>query len=293
MSDPQKIMKNIILGFLFAALWASASVATKMGLHGGQPLLMFEIRFLIAGLIMLFYGHVILKEALPKKSEILPLVIYGALNVALYLGLYVIAMREVSAGLGSLAVAINPVLIAVMGTIFQKKNLKPYLWFALLLGFCGVAVAIYPLLQTAHATIQGLFILFLAMISYSLGTIYFSGKTWTQKIIVINAWQIIFGGLLLLPLTLIFTNFEKQVWDAQFWICTLWLAIPVSIGAVQIWLYLLRIDSVRASSWLYLNPIFGFIFAALIMYEPITIYTAIGTLLVLISLWIVQKNKNS
>ncbi len=284
-------MKNILLGLLFAALWASASVATKLGLKGGQPLLMFEIRFLIASLIMFFYGHVVLKEAFPKKSEIVPLIIYGALNVSLYLGLYVIAMREVSAGIGSLSVAINPVLIAVMSTIFQKKNIKPYLWFALILGFCGVIVAIYPLLQNAHATIQGLIILFCAMVSYSLGTIYFSGRAWHQKLIVINTWQIIFGGLLLLPFTLIFTDFDKQIWDTNFWICTIWLAIPVSIGAVQIWLYLLKLDPVRAGSWLYLNPIFGFIFAALIMSEPITIYTAMGTVLVLISLWIVQKNK--
>ncbi len=284
-------MKNILLGFLFAALWASASVVTKIGLRNDQPFLFFEIRFLIAGLIMLTYGHIVLKEKLPTQKEILPLIIYGALNVSLYLGLYVTAMREVSAGLGSLSVAINPVLIAVISTIFQKKNILPYLWFALILGFLGVSVAIYPLLQSAHATLRGLLILFLAMLSYSVGTIYFSGRTWHQKLIVINGWQIIFGGLLLLPLTLVFTNLEKQVWDTQFWFCILWLAIPVSIGAVQIWLYLLRLDPVRASSWLYLNPIFGFIFAAIIINEPITIYTVIGTLLVLISLWIVQKNK--
>lgn len=284
-------MKNILLGFLFAALWASASVVTKIGLRNDQPFLFFEVRFLIAGIIMLVYGHLILKEKLPAQNEILPLVIYGALNVSLYLGLYVTAMREVSAGLGSLAVAINPVLIAVISAIFQKKNILPYLWFALILGFLGVSVAIYPLLQSAHATVRGLLILFLSMLSYSVGTIYFSGRTWHQKLIVINGWQIIFGGLLLLPVTFAFTNLEKQVWDAQFWFCIFWLAIPISIGAVQIWLYLLRLDPVRASSWMYLNPIFGFFFAAIIINEPITIYTAVGTILVLISLWIVQKNK--
>ena len=67
--------------------------------------------------------------------------------------------------------------------------------------------------------------------------------------------------------------------------------IPVSIGAVQLWLYLLKKDPIKASLWLFLCPIFGFIYAAFLLKEPITSYTYIGTLLVIVGLYLAQREK--
>lgn len=73
----------------------------------------------------------------------------------------------------------------------------------------------------------------------------------------------------------------------------LWLAIPVSIAAVQLWLYLLKDNPVKASFWLFLCPVFGFIMAAVIMHEPLSLYTLAGVILVLFGLYIVQRSKTS
>jgi drug/metabolite transporter (DMT)-like permease len=66
----------------------------------------------------------------------------------------------------------------------------------------------------------------------------------------------------------------------------------VSIFAVGLWLKLIMIDSVRASFFLYLSPIFGFIFATVILLEPFTVHTLGGLIIVLISLYLGQKNIN-
>jgi drug/metabolite transporter (DMT)-like permease len=63
----------------------------------------------------------------------------------------------------------------------------------------------------------------------------------------------------------------------------------VSILAVQLWLRLLKTDAVRASLWLYLCPIFGFLYSAILMGEPVTIYTIVGTGLVMVALYVGQK----
>jgi drug/metabolite transporter (DMT)-like permease len=67
--------------------------------------------------------------------------------------------------------------------------------------------------------------------------------------------------------------------------------IPVSIGAVQLWLYLLKKDPIKASLWLFLCPIFGFIYASFLLKEPITSYTYVGTLLVIVGLYLAQREK--
>jgi probable blue pigment (indigoidine) exporter len=84
---------------------------------------------------------------------------------------------------------------------------------------------------------------------------------------------------------LLMSDVSQNAWDWRFWVSMGWLAIPVSIGAVQLWLYLLKIDPVRSALWLYLCPIFGFLYAWFFLDEPLTGYTAVGTVLVLVALW--------
>ena len=284
--------KLLMAGIFFAILWASASAATKIGLQSAQPFVMAVTRFFIAGFIMLFLSHIILKKRLPQKNEWKQLAIYGLLNISIYLGLFVLAMQQLSAGLGSLSIATNPVFISIISAIWFKQKIKPSTIFSLLLCTAGVVVAAYPLLQNSFATPQGLIILIISMFSYSAGSLYVSHKKWNGlHILTINGWQTLLGGIFLLPFAFFFYDESKNLYDIKWLGSLLWLAIPVSIFAVQLWLYLLKDDPVKAAFWLFLCPVFGFIIAALVMHEPISLYTLIGVLFVIAGLYIVQKNK--
>ncbi len=285
-----KNFKLITAGIAFAFLWSSASTATKIGLTSAQPFVISIFRFLFAGGIMLFVTHIVLQNRLPVKREWIQISIYGFLNITFYLGLYVIAMQQVSAGLGSLAVATNPVFIALMSAFWFSHKIKYKNVLSLLLCFIGVVLAAYPLLESSYATPLGIIILLVSMIAYSLGTIYYSRVNWNDlPILTINGWQTILGGVFLLPVLYATYDPKKNSFDTSFWASVCWLAIPVSIGAVQFWLYLLKNNPIKASYWLFLCPIFGFLIAHLIMKEPISIYTFIGVAFVVCGLYIVQK----
>jgi probable blue pigment (indigoidine) exporter len=286
--------KVVFAGVLFAFLWSSASTATKIGLVSAQPFVISIFRFLIAGGIMLFVSHIVLRNRLPVKQEWIQISIYGLLNITFYLGLYVIAMQQVSAGLGSLAVATNPVFIAMMSAFWFSNKIKYKNILSLVLCFIGVVLAAYPLLQNSYATPLGIFILLVSMIAYSVGTIYYSRVNWNGlPILTINGWQTILGGVFLSPVLWATYQPVENIFDASFWTSVCWLAIPVSIGAVQFWLYLLKNNPIKASYWLFLCPIFGFIIAYFMMKEPITIYTVFGVAFVICGLYIVQKKSKS
>jgi drug/metabolite transporter (DMT)-like permease len=281
-----------LIGLPFSALWASASVASKIGLTAGQPFTISFIRFSIAGILMLFIAHVVLKKSLPKKEQWKQLAIYGLLNISLYLGLFIIAIGEVSAGLGSLAVAINPVIITVALAIWDKQQLKLIKVISLLIGIAGVSICSYPLIIGSHASIKGLVILFLSMSVYSIGTIYFQKNKWDGlHLLTINGWQTLFGALFTLPALLFTWESSNNNFNISFWGATLWLVIMVSFAAVQSWIFLLRNYGDRSSYWLFLSPIFGFIFSNLFMHEPIGMLTFIGTAFVFISLLLNKSNK--
>lgn len=284
-------MKNTIIGLLFAMLWASASAATKIGLKVAEPLVIGNCRFFIAGILMLTFSYGIQKSRLPQGKEWLQLGIYGLLNVTIYLGCFVLAMQKVSAGIGSLSTATNPLMISVLSAIWLKRPIQKEEIIGLLLGIAGVGIATYPLLLSSYASVEGLLILATSMLSYSVGTIYYANQQWRLPLLSINGWQVILGGVLMLPLTFIFTDWQQNQYTFDFWASVLWLVVPVSIGAVQLWLYLLKTDAVKASLWLFLCPIFGFIYAAFLLHEPITIYTYIGTATVIAGLSIAQAKK--
>lgn len=291
LSPPLPAAPNqLAIGILFAALWASASVATKFGVQSAHPLWLATIRFLIAGSGMLLYTYFVQKNnPLPKGVEWRRLTIFALLNTTIYLGLFVLAMREVSAGIGSLSTATNPLFISLMSALWLRRPLRWQEGTGIALGLMGVCVATYPLLANAQASIRGLLIMLGSMLSISAATVYYARFEWRLSPLVINGWQVFLGGMMLLPATLLLADFEPEKFSSIFWAAVFWLVIPVSVIALQLWFYIVRQDAVRASLWLFLCPLFGFAYSALLMGEPITAFTVAGTALVLAGLWLGRR----
>lgn len=287
-------MRQLLAGFLFAALWASAAVATKIGIRVADPLILANVRFLLAGLLMLIFVYVFRRGRhyrLPQGAEWRHLLVFALLNTTIYLGCFVLAMKEVSAGIGSLSTATSPLFIMVISAVWLKRQLRWYEITGVVLGLAGVGLATYPLLQDSHATIKGLAILLSGMVSVSVATVYYSRIKWQLPNLVINGWQVLTGGILLFPFTALTAHTSTSQFTLPFWGAVFWLIVPVSIIALQLWFYLVKLDAVKASFWLFLCPIFGFVYSSLLLHEPITAYTFAGTALVIGGLYLAQREK--
>ncbi|WP_214229134.1 DMT family transporter [Pedobacter sp. B4-66] len=287
-------MKNIFIGLLFAMLWASASVATKFGILSSPPLVLANIRFFLAGFVLLSVGYIFNKSyKLPTAEEWKHLAIFGLLNTTVYLGLYVCAMKYTAAGIGSLATSTNPLLIVLLSSwLIGRKPSKEEV-FSIIIGMVGIGIATYPLLKDSSTTIMGVSLLMLSMVSVSFASVYYARVKWTLPNILINGWQVALGGIFLLPFTFIFSDFSDIHLDQRLIFSSLWLSLAVSVIGLICWFYLLKIDTVKASLWLFLCPLFGFFYAWWLMNEPITMYTVVGTLLVVFGLYLGQRKKMS
>jgi drug/metabolite transporter (DMT)-like permease len=241
---------------------------------------------------MIFFSHVIFRQRLPKGREWGQIAIYGLLANTIYLGLYVIAMRQVSAGLGSLAVATSPVFINLISAIFLRQRLRPVTIFCLLLCMSGVVIAAWPLLRNSSATPMGLLLLLVSMVAYSLSVLYFSRTSWKGLTrLTINGWQVLLGGVFLLPAMVFVYQPGLNTWNIKGIGAIAWLAIMVSVAAVSLWLFLLHEDAERSSFWLFLCPVFGFILSNIFTHEPLTLFTLVGMLLVIGGIYWQQQVK--
>lgn len=284
----QPFHQYLLTGITFSVLWSSASIAGKFGLNSAEPLVFFTLRFLLAGGLLLIYSHVLKSHRLPAGIEWKHLFIFGTFNTALYLGIFIIALQYITAGITALAIALNPLFISLMSSFLSRRKVTVLEWISILLGITGVFVASFPLLNSKDINITGLLLLALSMITYSYGSVYYSTVQWKLDRVTINGWQVFIGGLLILPLVFVFHT-RSNHFDITFWISLFWLIFPVSILAVQLWLVLLKADAVRASIWLYLCPIFGLLFSSWLLHEPLTYYTLFGTILVLCAVFIGQR----
>ncbi|MEJ2879808.1 DMT family transporter [Pedobacter sp. GR22-6] len=286
-------MKTILAGLVFAMLWASASVATKFGILSAPPLILANLRFFIAGIVLLIYGYGLSKQKYgwPSREEWKKLSIFGFLNTTAYLGLYVYAMKYTAAGIGSLSTSTNPLLIVLLSSwLMGRKASTAEIW-SILIGMTGIGIASYPLIKGSSSSVLGLCILMLSMVTVSFASVYYAQVKWKMPNILINGWQVSLGGIFLVPVTLVMSDFAAVQVDDRLIYATLWLSLAVSVIGLICWFYLLKIDTIKASLWLFLCPVFGFFYAWWLLDEAITVYTVVGTLFVISGLYLGQRQK--
>ena len=275
-------------------LWASASVATKFGILSAPPLILGNVRFFLAGAVLLLYGYGLHRDAAyrwPNAEEWKQLAIFGFLNTTLYLGLYVYAMKYTAAGIGSLSTSTNPLLIVLLSSWLIGRRPSKAEILSILIGMAGIAVATYPLLKNSDTSLMGLLILMISMVCVSFASVYYARVKWQLPNILINGWQVTLGGIFLLPVTLSMSDFSSIIVDDRLILSVAWLSMAVSVVGLICWFYLLKIDTVKASLWLFLCPLFGFFYAWWLMDEAITLYTVAGTLMVVFALYLGQRHK--
>lgn len=228
---------------------------------------------------------------MPGAAEWKQLSIFGFMNTTVYLGLYVFAMKYTAAGIGSLATSTNPLLIVLLSSLLIGRKAAKTEIISILIGMTGIALATYPLLGSNDTSVFGVTILMLSMVAVSFASVYYARVKWTLPNLLINGWQVSLGGLFLLPFTFALSDFSAVQFDSRLIYSLLWLSFAVSIIGLICWFYLLKIDTVKASLWLFLCPLFGFFYAWWLLDEPITGYTVAGTLLVITGLYIGQRKK--
>lgn len=266
---------------LAPAIWGSTYIVTTELLPSGLPFTAALLRTLPAGmLLVLFCRHI------PKRAEWGRLLVLGALNIGFFQALLFVAAYRLPGGLAAVVGAIQPLLM--MGLLWVLDRHRPAyaaVW-ASLVGIAGMAALL--LSPGAAWDPIGIAVAFAGTACMATGT--YLTRRWrpTVPLLALTGWQLLIGGLLLLPVAWVAEPPLPSLSATQI-LGYAYLSIFGALLAYVIWFRgIARLSPVAASSLGLLSPLVAVVLGWVLLGQSLTGVSLVGLIAVLGSILAVQ-----
>ena len=271
-----------LIAILTVGIWGLTFISTKVLIeHGLSPQEIFLLRFLMAYLGIWFIS--------PRKlfadnwKDELWLLWGGVTGGSFYFFTENTALEITLATNVAFIVCTAPLLTTILSLlIYKKEKATAGLVGGSLLALVGVALVVYNGHFILKISPLGDFLTLLAAFSwafYSLIMKKMSGRSTfiTRKIFfygiltilpafILHPWQFSLSGL----------------WQPAVWMNLLFLGVLASLVCFVVWNIILKqLGTVRASNYIYLNPLFTLIGSAVLLDEQFTVMSLMGAMLIL------------
>jgi len=258
-------------------LWGTTYLVTTEFLPPHRPLLAALLRSLPAGLLL-----VALTRVLPRGSWWWRALVLGTLNIGAFNALLFVGAYRLPGGVAATVGAIQPLLVALLsaGLLRQRLTLRTVL--TALAGVFGVGLLV--LRATAWLDTWGVLAALGGAVVMALGVVL--SKRWTSPapLLATTGWQLVAGGLVLLPVAFLAEG-APPAFTARNLAGYAYLAIIGSAVAYALWFRGLRELTPTDVTFLgLLSPVMATTLGWLVLDQHLTVWQAIGALIVLAAL---------
>lgn len=285
-------IRAILMGVVFAVMWASAFTSTRMIVTEAPPLFALALRFLLSGAIGVAIALLMGETARTlTRAQWRAVVILGLCQNALYLGLNWVAMQWIEAGLASIIAATMPLIVALLGWTLMGERLRPLGILGLALGLAGVAIIMGARLQGGGSDPVGIVMCFAAALALAIATLTVRGASSGGNVMMVVGLQMLVGSGTLWIVAPLFEDLGANLHPRMVW-AFLYTVIVPGLLATWIWFKLVgRIGAVRAATFHFLTPFFGVAAGALVLGEDLAAGDVIGVGVIMAGILAVQLSK--
>ena len=281
-------LKNWILLILLGAVWGSAFMFIKISADDFGPILLVNLRLLLAG--ALFLPFLLRKKYLAHfKSHFPGILILSIFSNAFPFTMFSYASLGATSNMLGILNGTTAFMTMVVAYFWLKESISLKQMFGIILGFLGILVLVNP--ANGSATLGASGFALVGALSYSFSGVYIQKYQLNANKFVLIGWAMLFGGLLLTPLS--FFNLPAQIPDNNAIAALMWLGI-VSTGIAYLGYIRLieQIGAVRTSTVTYLLPVFSIIWGSIFLQEKITWIIFGGFIFVMIGMYF-ANNKST
>jgi drug/metabolite transporter (DMT)-like permease len=237
---PKRIKpKNALFGhvalIISILLFASnGSVSKSLLVFGIDATRLSQIRVTGAFLVLLVFALFLVRDQLKvKRPELLPIISYGIIGVALVQFLYFVAIERMPIGVALVIEYTAPVLVALWARFGEKEPVKKRVWLALALTLFGLSLVTNI---WNGFTLDSIGFIAAALAAVSLAIYFITGEKLVQKRSALAIVTLAFGASTIFwAIILPWWNFDTDIFSGQ-------VSFPenslnmVSISLMMLWM---------------------------------------------------------
>jgi len=275
--------------FAIYVVWGTTFLAIRIAVEELPPLFAAGARFLTAGVLL--YGFMRFRgKQRPAAIQWRNMALMGLLMFVAEYGPLFWAEKYVPSGIVSVLAATLPIITMVLEMAILRQPMRPRVVAATLLGFAGVAVLLLGHGGNSFGLLPCVAILAGAF-AWSLGSVLSRGMQLPESRPLTAGATMMLGGGGLLALSAGFG--EMHPWphiSLRAAGALLYLIVCGSLVAFTAFVWLLaHMPATRVASHAYVNPIVAVALGYFVVGEPVTPRTLAGTLLVLVSVFVILR----
>lgn len=290
-SETPKLSKNfrlwLNLGIVYV-VWGSTYAGIAVAGQTFPPLGGMGLRFTTAGLLVMALLVILRKSIRVSRVELWSVTQIGVMLLVGGIGTVSVAEQYIPTSYVSLLICVTPLYMAVLRTLKGDRPSRLSL-LGVVIGLVGMVILVLlgnePVATEPDANVLfwSLAIL-LASFTWALGSFRSKTMTLPEDPLVLTAWEMLMGGLVLMLLSIAtgerfdFANVSNESWGAM-----IYLILIGSIVGYTSYIWLLEHAPISlVATYSYVNPIVAVALGVIWIGEPIGLNIVVGGAVVLV-----------
>lgn len=280
---------------LTSIIWGTTWVASKYGIK--QGMLAFELSAIRNGLggLLLIVFFLLKGQKLPTFKEFKWLLGMSILLFVIANGFSTYALKEIPSGLAALIAALYPLSVVIIEKVkYNNTKITTLTFQGMLLGIIGIGIVFYENLAVHNSVgyFVGVVVSLIAMLSWSLGTIFIARNKMDMNPYYATGWQMFLSCFFLGAFALA-SGKAIPIQEITFtiWMVITYLIVASSIIAFAAFIYTMKyLPPAIASLYAYINPIVATIVGAYMVNEKLSLPIFVGSFVTLTGVYLVNKS---
>lgn len=282
-------------------------VAMKGVIPNTTPLFMAGVRLVPAGVLVLVAAMVMGRPHPKSWLAWLWISLFALVDGALFQGFLAEGLVRTGAGLGSVMIDSQPLVVALLSGLLFGEVIGLWGWLGLGIGVLGISMIglpdewVFSLFQGNSLPLafswqqlfqSGEWLMLLASLSMAVGTVLIRFVTRHADPVMATGWHMILGGL---PLFALSGVLESEQWvniDLSGWSAMAYSTIFGSAIAYGLFFYFASSGNLTSLSALtFLTPVFALLFGNLFLSEVLSPLQWIGVSMTLVSIYLINQRE--
>ncbi len=291
------------VAFVVVAIWGSTFVFTKLLLLSGlSAAQIFTLRFIIAYVLLLGYSLTVKRKRPFQwfsdswRDELLMLAL-GVSGGSLYFLTENSAMNYTTTTNTSLIVCLCPLFASALISFFYKsQRLNRVQMVGTVMAAIGVIIVVLNGHFVLHLSPLGDSLAFAACLCWAVYSLLMIPANARYGTLFVTRKVFFYGLISMIPYYIVKPGFPSfdAILEPNVLMNLLFLGCVASMLCFLAWNWVLKkLGAVVATNYVYFNPVTTILFAWAVLSEQITVYFLAGTCLILIGMYLADKNQKS